>query len=117
MSTKRTIKTVWEFATYDVWGNAKDGYQVNDTYRSSRELEIRAQVKVNNEGKPGQFESAHLTDYQIRQVFGCGRVRLDVQGDDLTYYVNRERDGYPIGELHCVSHESLSPIREAKEQA
>lgn len=35
--------------------------------------------------------------------------------DDITIYVNRERDGYPIGELQCVSHSALSPIKEKED--
>lgn len=27
-----SIKTTWELRTYDVWGNAKDGYEVNDSF-------------------------------------------------------------------------------------
>lgn len=27
-----TLKTTWKLRTYDVWGNAKDGYEVNDVY-------------------------------------------------------------------------------------
>ena len=35
-------------------------------------------------------------------------------GDDVNIYVNRERDGYQIGEMRCVSHSSLSPICKAE---
>ena len=67
------VLTVWESATYDVRGNARDGYEVNDVYRRRTPIEIQCKVE--------------------------------------TYNVNRARDGYPLGELTCVSHESLSPIR------
>lgn len=110
MANKPTIATVWEVWTYDVWGNARDGYEVNDRYCHSREYPIRLTVEVNNPGTPQAFESAYPSDRQIRQAFGI-RCRCETDGDDLTIYVNRERDGYPIGELLCQSHESLSPIR------
>lgn len=110
--TTRTITTEWQYATYDVWGNARDGYEVNDVYRRRETFSLALEVKKYNEGTPSEFESATPTDRQIRRVFGLGRIQIDTDGDDLTIYVNRARDSYPIGELHCVSHESLSPIRE-----
>lgn len=103
------IETKWEIATYDVWGNAKDGYEVNDVYRRG-EVDLTLTVTVNNERTPAEFRSAYPTDKQLRQVFGV-RCQIETEGDDLTVYVNRARDGYQIGELHCVSHASLSPIR------
>jgi hypothetical protein len=107
--TKR-IKTTWDIATYDVWGNRKDGYEVNDVYRQSRDLELMLKVTVNNVGLPSEFESAYPSDYAIRQIFGV-TCQIETEGDDLDIYVNRRSDGYPIGEMICTSHESLSPIR------
>lgn len=109
---KRTIVTTWETATYDVWGNAKDGYEVNDVYRGS-EVELRLTLQVNNAGTAHEFISASPSDRQLKRVFGVG-CRIDTDGDDMHVTVNRERDGYPIGELRCISHESLSPVREFK---
>ncbi len=110
MNNKQTVKTEWEVATYDVWGNDRDGFDVNDVYRRGSETLV-LEVNTYNVGTASEFVSASPTDRQIRRVFGLGRIQLDTDGDDLTIYVNRARDGYPIGELHCVSHESLSPIR------
>lgn len=110
MRKPKQIATTWELRTFDVWGNAKDGYEVNDAWFAG-EIELVLDVQVNNPGTPFQFESAYPTDRQIREAFGCGRVRLSLEGDDTHIYVNRDRDGYPIGELYCTSHASLSPIR------
>lgn len=112
---KQYIDTTWETAHYDVWGNARDGYEVNDVYRSHEEVYIRIAVTVNNAGTPQQFLSVYPSDSQIRRALDLKRFRLEIEGDDLTIYVNRERDGYPCGEMHCTSHESLSPIRPNKE--
>lgn len=112
MRIKR-IKTVWAIATYDVWGNAEGGYEVNDVYRRG-EIELRAEVEHNNVGTEQAFTSASLSDREIRKAFGV-RCQITVEGDDLTYYVNRSSNGYPIGELRCVSHSSLSPIRELRQ--
>lgn len=107
--TRKTVDTIWEISTYDVWGNADDGFEVNDVYRHG-ETEIACKVEVNNRGTPQEFLSAYPTDYQIKKVFGT-RSRIDTEGDDLVIYVNRARDCYPIGELRCISHKSLSPIQ------
>jgi hypothetical protein len=103
------VNTIWELSTYDVWGNRKDGYEVNDVRRHG-EVSIRCEIKTYNQGTPQQFDSASPSDWQLRQVFGVG-CRIETDGDDLSIYVNRSKDGYPIGELRCTSHDSLSPIR------
>lgn len=107
----KTIKTTWEVWMYDVWGNKQDGYDVNDRTCVNRSLEVNCKVQIANDNTPQRFEYAGLSDYKIKQIFGVS-CKLDVWGDDCTYYVNRESDSYPIGELHCTSHTSLSPIHE-----
>lgn len=108
----QTIKTTWEIATYDVWGNEKDGYEVNDVYRRG-EVELELEPQTANAGTPQEFVHASPTDKQIREALGIKpRVQIDTDGDDLTIYVNHKSTGYPFGELHCTSHKSLSPIRE-----
>jgi len=44
-----SIKTVWAIRTYDVWGNAKDGYEVNDVY-SAGTVELRIPQTRHNIG-------------------------------------------------------------------
>lgn len=107
----KRIETHWEVWTYDVWGNRTDGYDVNDRYCQSRDTRIDCKVETFNVGTPQQFDSASPSDRQLQNLFGT-RSSLDTDGDDTTIYVNRASDNYPIGELHCISHESLSPIRE-----
>lgn len=105
------IDTVWELRTYDVWGNPKDGFEVNDCCVIDRRFELRLSVTVYNVGSDQEFRGASPSDAQIRRAFGLTNIQLETDGDDLTVYVNRARDGYPIGEMHCESHDSLSPIR------
>jgi len=111
MKRHKYVDTQWETASYDVWGNSRDGFEVNDVYRHHEPINIRIRVEVNNAGTPHEFESAYPTDAQIRQALGLRTFKLETDGDDLTIYVNRARDGYPCGELSCISHDSLSPIR------
>lgn len=110
----KTIETKWEVWTYDVWGNARDGYEVNDRYNQAREYPLTLKVTVCNAGTPQEFEHATPSDRQLRVLFGLGKTRIETDGDDVNIYVNRCRDSFPVGELRCVSHDSLSPIREAK---
>ena len=110
----KTIKTVWEKRVYDVWGNNDDGYYVNDSF-SDGEITIRCKVEVCNVGTPREFTCAYPSDYQLKRIFGYTGA-IDTDGDDTTIYVNIAKHYYPLGELHCISHESLSPIREAKNE-
>lgn len=105
------IGTTWELVTYDVWGNARDGWEVNNAFRSG-EYSIPALVRVYNIGTEHQFVSAELTDSAIKKALGITcKLTDENEGDDCHIYLYRERDGYPLCELHCVSHESLSPIK------
>lgn len=108
---EKTVLTYWECWSYDVWGNAQDGYEVNDRSCFDRAYPIRAKVKVYNVGTPNEFSQAEVTDYQLGKLFGT-RAKLSTEGDDTVIYVTRESDGYPIGELNCISHARLSPVRE-----
>jgi hypothetical protein len=105
-----SINSVWETATYDVWGNAKDGWEVNNTFRGG-EIELRIPQTRFNAGMKGEFLGASPTDKQIRQVFNLGTTQIETDGDDIHITVNRKRDGYPLGEMRCISHDSLSPIK------
>lgn len=109
---RQYIETKWELRTYDVWGNAKDGFEVNDTFRQGT-IDLKLEAKKYNAGTSHEFLSASPTDKQLRAVFGT-RAGIETDGDDMTIYVRRTRDDYPLGEIYCTSHESLSPIREAK---
>ncbi len=104
------VETTWELRTYDVWGDAQNGYEVNNTFRAG-EVTIRCAVERNNPDTPQEFLSAYPSDSQIRRALSLRRFKLELGGDDLHIYVNRAKDSYPCGELYCTSHESLSPIR------
>lgn len=105
----RTIETTWEVWTYDVWGNDVDGYEVNDRYCRHREYPLTLGIEVCNAGTPQEFECASISDEQIRELWGDD-AETDGNGDDMHYYFERSADGYPLGEMHCTSHDSLSPI-------
>lgn len=111
LHTKKSVETHWELWSYDVWGNKTDGYEVNDRSCFERHYVIYCQIQHNNADKPSlAFDSASPSDYQIKKAFGVS-CKIETDGDDLTIYVSRESDSYPIGEMFCTSHASLSPIR------
>lgn len=160
-----SLPTTWELRTYDVWGNSKDGYEVNDV-RSAGEVELHIPITRYDVGTewyvcrnlecPGnnpcghtpacawgthrreshsvvphyrsiwipscpecgqvvskesqEFCGAYPTDRQIKRAFGV-TCRISTDGDDTGIDVTRARDGYPIGEMTCISHASLSPVQ------
>lgn len=107
-----TIETAWEIWTYDVWGNADDGYEVNDRSCQDRHYELTLPIEINNIGTEREFESAYPTDEQIRDMFGVDAVIDRGIGDDVSIYITLGNDeGYPLGEMLCVSHDSLCPPR------
>jgi hypothetical protein len=108
----KKIKTQWRVNLYDVWGNEEDGWEVNNFGRENY-CEVMAEVAVYNKGLPNEFLAASLTDAQIKEIFGIDD-EIAVGGDDIHYIIDGAKDGYPYGSMYCVSHESLSPIRETK---
>jgi hypothetical protein len=101
------LKTEWEVWHYDVWGNEEDGYDVNDRHCICRHLTVMCAVKTYNVGTNSQFSSAEIPDKVQLDMFG---VASNNQGDDTHYYFEDD-NGKPLGEMICVSHESLSPIK------
>jgi len=99
----RTIETRWALRTYDLFCG-----EVNDVY-SQGEINLPLKVTINNPGTAHEFESAYPTDKQIKDVFGL-KKSIDVDGDDMHIYVNNNK-GIPVGEIECISHISLSPIK------
>jgi hypothetical protein len=105
-----TMATTWEVYTYDVWGNAEEGYEVNDTYNLGTSL-LRIPRYINNEGSNNEFINAFPTISQIKKALGVKNyVQLCVDGDDTTIYVSDAKYYIPLGELRCISHKSLSPV-------
>lgn len=121
--TSHKCIAVCDIVTYGVWGNRRDGYEVNDANYSARDVDLAADMIVSNVPlHPGAADdyrsfpadsasfsvnvavSFEIPDREIRSALGIGpRVRLDIDGDDMTYYVRRESDGYPIGEVRITS--------------
>jgi hypothetical protein len=87
---------VYSKYTYDVWGNAKEGYEVNDR-RAAGEMRIRCKKEVLNKGTPHEFIKYDPTDLQLALASNEKGVEWDGESD-YTLYGNRKRDGKPICE-------------------
>ena len=96
-----SLRTMWEVIIYDVrW--TMGGWQVNDNY-SQGVVTLWVPVVRYSVGTEQEFKSAGPNDRQIKKVFGV-RCRIDSFGDDLHFYVEQMTNGYPLGEMRCVSH-------------
>jgi hypothetical protein len=102
METPKAKTRSFEIWTYDVWGDAEDGFYVNDRVCIDRDFKICCKAQTYNVGTPHQFTVYAPTDGQIKRVARevCGfRCELDIDGDDQRIYVQRARDGYPLFEM------------------
>jgi hypothetical protein len=79
--------SVWE---YDVWGNAKDGYEVNNRMRVGK-IEL-SETEENNEFA---FNKAME---RIRLKIRWRNIDQGASDEDVIYFI-RERDGMPLGEI------------------
>lgn len=102
------VMTTWEIIRYEVWGNEEDGFEVNDAHRVGK-VDVELDIQTHNVGTSREFQSAAMTDEQVKEALGLD-CDIETSGDDLLYTVD-DADGRPIGELRCISHDSLSPIR------
>ena len=94
MKTKVRTFRVW---TYDVWGNARDGFDVNDRYYLGR-VSIRCKRETFNVGTPNEFSTWEPTDRQLSRAAGFTGVKWDGTGDGY-YTAEVSRNGRPVGEL------------------
>lgn len=88
--------------TYDVWGNARDGFDVNDR-RSQGTVEIRCKLEVFNPGTESEFATWTPTDRQLSRACGFRGVSWDRSGDpDYTIDCEVSRNGRPVGQVEFM---------------
>lgn len=76
------MKATYNIVTYDVWGNARDGFEVNQAFYTGRTVEIDEEA----------------TDYAINRALSVRGVTWE--GDpDYTLYGTLKRNGMPALEL------------------
>jgi hypothetical protein len=89
--TKERRTENWDLYTYDVWGNARDGFDVNNVFRS-------CSVQL----------PPDATDNQILRAVGASRCEIDYsQCETETIYIRVKRNGKPAGELRRREGEPL----------
>lgn len=94
----KSLVRVYRLYTYDVWGNAKDGYEVNDVFEQGK-VQIRCKLKVFNEGTAHEFFDYDPTDAQLSfAVKPTKPVTWDGE-NEYTLRAERTSDGYPVCEL------------------
>jgi hypothetical protein len=77
----------YQLLGYDVWGNAKHGYEVNNMYNL------------------GEFEiNDDMTDTEIVHHIGCNKqVEIDnCISDETTIYFKMKKSGKPLCELRLI---------------
>ena len=100
--------TTWQLVTYDVWGNARDGWEVNQAFQSG-EYELEASLELHNNGRYGsEFIAATVSDHELRKKLGLRRFIDSGMGDDVTLYIEDSRNSKPLCELRCTSHKFLT---------
>jgi len=81
--------------TYDVWGNKRDGFDVNDRF-SAGEYSIDYRT----------WESEKALKRFAKSVLGIRSgvwlSSIDIDGDDRTAYFTYAPDGYPLGEIEVI---------------
>lgn len=92
---------VYRLWTYDVWGNARDGFEVNDRYDHGELAGVRCRLEVFNAGTPHEFHTHAPTDRQLSRLVGGKGLSWDGESDH-TLYAEFGRNGKPACELEFV---------------
>ena len=104
IETENVRASLWAVWTYDVLGNATDGYEVNDRCCVASTHELDEHETICNPGTPNEFSSWFPNDADIIDALGLiVNPEIDIEGDDDVIYVKLSEDGYPLGELHRVN--------------
>lgn len=102
-----TVTRKFRLWTYDVWGNARDGFDVNDRY-SHGMVSIVCKREVFNADTPHEFETFNPTDRQLSRAASFLGVQWDGEPGGIDpkfgwypacYTAEATRNGRPIGEL------------------
>jgi hypothetical protein len=93
---KKSKKLTFEIWSYDVWGNARDGFEVNDRSKVGK-ITVTAKRTTHNAGTPHEFSTYHPTDRQLARAANCTGCVFDYS--DGSYEITLRRNGRPIGQL------------------
>jgi hypothetical protein len=83
----------WRWYEYDVWGNKKDGYEVNQVFRTAQIFDL-SEESLNSDKK--------IIDYLRKEEFikkGVLGKQIKLGGDPYEDLITLEYKGKPVGEF------------------
>jgi len=84
----------WTGLTYDVWGNAEDGYEVNNTFKA-RTVEGPAEPTDLQAIEIGQDAGVLTREKSAAYLL----KHLDLDGDDMRVEFEDKKDSFPVGSI------------------
>lgn len=90
MAKTACVFETYELVSYDVWGNAEDGWEVNQSFRTGTTIRV----------------PKGASDKKFLSVAGIDGRSYEVDNaisDEQTVYVTRKRDGMPDHEWRLVA--------------
>lgn len=78
--------------SYDVWGNDKDGYEVNQSFYWRTGVDFNLDWNSNRD----LVKFLKQEDYLAKHVKVSN---LEFDDHEQVVYINRRRDGYPLAEI------------------
>lgn len=91
----------YEVCRYDVWGNARDGWDVNDVWRTGEKIHVTCKRERHNAGTAQEFSTYVPTDRQLNRALGARGLVWDGETEH-TLFATHSRSGKPVGELRFV---------------
>ena len=87
----KSTYTLWSL---DVWGNEREGFEVNDRCCLSREFEV-------------EHEGSEADDEDIRLALVAGgylkpRFRMAYDGDEVSIFISHKASGRPLFQLELI---------------
>jgi len=105
----KVLCTEWRLYTYDVWGNPKDGFVINDVFKKDLiTIPIKATITICNKGTDRAYKLLMYvpTKYAISKALGVSRRWFDPY-ENLEHICLVANNGKPICELTLESHTGL----------
>ncbi len=127
IKTSHKCIAICEVWTYDVRGNARDGFEVNDRSCQDRAARLTAECEVSGlPARPGASDlyrsftgedasfradmlvSFGISDKLIAAAFGLTAAKVEIEGGGMRYDVSLAKNGMPIGEVIIVGWEDAN---------
>ena len=114
MSKTRRERTIWELLVPTLGGNAQDGWVVESTYTTEEYYELALPIRNKFRSKLGKFAYCQISDADVREALDLQGEAVEIHGISVFVIAYCKKDQRPLGAMHCVSHETLFPLRVKK---